>query len=165
MASVNTRVVRRSHALLGYPWGEDFRYHEAIRTGRGLGGWFRAATITAGLAGLVGLASFGWSRSLMERFVLPKPGTGPDREARQNGFFKLEQTGRLADGRRIMSRITGDRDPGYGSTSKMLAESAVCLALDDLDSGGGVLTPAAAMAAPLLERLTENAGLTFEIRD
>jgi short subunit dehydrogenase-like uncharacterized protein len=164
MASVNTRVVRRSHALLGYPWGKEFRYREAIRTGPGPGGWFRAATITAGIGGLVGLASFGWSRSLLERFVLPKPGTGPDREARQNGFFKLEQIGRLADGRRIMSRITGDRDPGYGSTSKMLAESAVCLALDDLDCPGGILTPAAAMAAPLIERLTENAGLTFEIQ-
>jgi short subunit dehydrogenase-like uncharacterized protein len=163
MASVNTRVVRRSHALLGYPWGQDFRYHEAIRTGRGIGGWCRAAAITAGLTGLVGLASFGWSRSLLERFVLPRPGTGPDRQAREKGFFKLEQFGRLADGRRITSRITGDRDPGYGSTSKMLAESAVCLALDDLDSGGGVLTPATAMAAPLIERLTKNAGLTFEI--
>jgi len=97
--------------------------------------------------------------------VLPKPGTGPNREARDNGFFRLEQIGTLADGRRITSRITGDRDPGYGSTSKMLSESAVCLARDDLDCGGGVLTPAAAMAAPLIGRLTENAGLTFEIRD
>jgi short subunit dehydrogenase-like uncharacterized protein len=165
MASVNTRVVRRSHALLGYPWGPDFRYHEAIRTGRGMAGWLRAAMITAGLAGLVGLASFGWSRNLLERFVLPKPGTGPKREARENGFFKLEQIGTLAGGRRITSRITGDRDPGYGSTSKMLSESAVCLAQDDLDCGGGVLTPAAAMAAPLIRRLTEKAGLTFEIRD
>jgi short subunit dehydrogenase-like uncharacterized protein len=165
MASVNTRVVRRSHALLGYPWGQDFRYHEAIRTGRGIGGWLRAATITASLGGLVGLASFGWSRNLLERFVLPKPGTGPNRVARENGFFKLEQIGTLADGRRIMSRITGDRDPGYGSTSKMLSESAVCLAQDDLGGDGGVLTPAAAMAAPLIERLTENAGLAFEICD
>ena len=79
--------------------------------------------------------------------------------------FDLEQIGRFADGRQIRSKITGDRDPGYGSTSKMLAESAVCLALDDLDSGAGVLTPAAAMAAPLLKRLRENAGLSFEIRD
>jgi len=163
MASVNTRVVRRSHALLGYPWGPAFRYHEAIRTGPGAGGWSRSAMITAGLAGLVGLASFGWSRSLLERFVLPKPGTGPDAKARENGFFDLRQTGTLADGRRIQSRITGDRDPGYGSTSKMLAESAVCLALDDLDTGGGVLTPASAMAAPLIERLQANAGLSFEI--
>ena len=165
MASVNTRVVRRSHALLGYPWGDGFRYHEAIRTGRGPGGWFRSAMITAGLGGLVGLASFGWSRSLLERFVLPKPGTGPDAKARQSGFFNLQQTGKLPDGRHIRSRITGDRDPGYGSTSKMLAESAVCLALDDLDSEGGVLTPAAAMAAPLIARLQANAGLGFEIRD
>jgi short subunit dehydrogenase-like uncharacterized protein len=100
-----------------------------------------------------------------KRFVLPKPGTGPDAEAREKGFFNLEQIGRFADGRQIRSKITGDRDPGYGSTSKMLAESAVCLALDDLDSGAGVLTPVAAMAAPLLKRLRENAGLSFEIRD
>jgi short subunit dehydrogenase-like uncharacterized protein len=165
MATVNTRVVRRSHALLGYPWGESFRYHEAIRTGSGVGGWSRSAMITAGLTGLVGAASFGWSRGLLERFVLPKPGTGPDAAAREKGFFNLEQIGQLADGRQIRSRITGDRDPGYGSTSKMLAESAVCLAMDELDSGGGVLTPAAAMAAPLLQRLRANAGLSFEIRD
>ncbi len=165
MATVNTRVVRRSHALLGYPWGESFRYHEAIRTGRGIGGWSRSAMITAGLAGLVGAASFGWSRGLLERYVLPKPGTGPDAAAREKGFFNLEQIGRFADGRQIRGRITGDRDPGYGSTSKMLAESAVCLALDELDSAGGVLTPAAAMAAPLLQRLQANAGLSFEIRD
>ena len=165
MASVNTRVVRRSNALLGFPWGRDFRYHESIRTGGGVGGWSRAAMITGGLAGLVGLASFDWSRNLLERFVLPKPGTGPDAEAREKGFFNLEQIGKLADGRQIRSRITGDRDPGYGSTSKMLAESAVCLACDDLESAGGILTPAAAMAAPLIERLTSNAGLTFEIRD
>ena len=165
MATVNTRVVRRSHALLGYPWGESFRYHEAVRTGRGAAGWLRSATITAGLGGLVGAASFGWSRGLLERFVLPTPGTGPDAAAREKGFFSLEQIGRLADGRQIRGRITGDRDPGYGSTSKMLSESAVCLALDDLDSEPGVLTPAAAMAAPLLKRLRENAGLSFEIRD
>lgn len=165
MATVNTRVVRRTHALLGYPWGPDFRYREAIRTGRGTAGWTRAATITAGLAGLVGLASFGASRGLLERYALPKPGTGPDAKARENGFFRLQQIGRLADGRRIESRISGDRDPGYGSTSKMLAESAVCLAKDDLVAAGGVLTPAAAMAAPLMQRLTSNAGLSFEIRD
>jgi short subunit dehydrogenase-like uncharacterized protein len=165
MATVNTRVVRRSNALLGYPWGDSFRYHEAMRTGGGAGGWFRSAMITGGLAGLVGAASFNWSRGLLERFVLPRPGTGPDAAARERGFFNLEEIGQLADGRQIRSRITGDRDPGYGSTSKMLAESAVCLALDDLDSEGGVLTPAAAMAAPLLARLRKNAGLSFEILD
>ena len=165
MATVNTRVVRRSHALLGYPWGDAFRYREAIRTGRGIGGWFRSAMITAGLTGLFGAASFGWSRGLLERYVLPKPGTGPDAAAREQGFFNLEQLGQLADGRQIRGKITGDRDPGYGSTSKMLAESAVCLAMDDLDSAGGVLTPSAAMAESLLQRLRTNAGLSFEILD
>jgi short subunit dehydrogenase-like uncharacterized protein len=165
MASVNTRVVRRSHALLGYPWGQGFQYNETIRTGSGVMGWLRAAVITAGLAGLVVSASFGWSRRMLERFVLPKPGTGPDRAAREAGFFKLEQIGRLADGTRLRTSISGDRDPGYGSTSKMLAECAACLALDELGSEGGVLTPAAAMAEPLLDRLQRNAGLSFEIRD
>jgi short subunit dehydrogenase-like uncharacterized protein len=165
MASVNTRVVRRSHALLGYPWGRDFRYNEAIRTGSGAIGWFRGAMITAGLSGLVMAASFGWSRRFLQRFVLPKPGTGPDRAAREAGFFKLEQIGCLTDGTRLHTSITGDRDPGYGSTSKMLAECAVCLAFDEVSSEGGVLTPVAAMAEPLFDRLQRNAGLSFEMRD
>ena len=165
MATVNTRVVRRTHALLGYPWGEAFRYHEAIRTAPGAGGWLKAATITGGLAGLVTFASFGPTRSLLERHILPKPGTGPNREARENGFYNLLQIGELPDGSTIRGKITGDRDPGYGSTSKMLAEAAMCLAFDDTGDNGGVLTPAAAMAAPLLERLRKNAGLTFEVLD
>jgi short subunit dehydrogenase-like uncharacterized protein len=165
MGSVNTRVVRRSHALLDFPWGRDFRYDEAIRTGSGITGWLRAATITAGLTGLITVASFGWGRRILQRFVLPQPGTGPDRAAREAGFFKLEQIGRLPDGKLMHTTISGDRDPGYGSTSKMLAECAVCLALDKLSSDGGVMTPVAAMAEPVFERLQRNAGLTFEVRD
>ena len=156
---------RRPHALLGNPWGNDFHYREAVRTGAGPGGWLRAASVTVGLAGLVTAASFGWSRNALERFVLPKPGSGPDAAARESGFFNLEQIGTLADGTTIRGRILGDRDPGYGSTSKMLAEAGVCLAKDELRSSGGVLTPAAAMAAPLLERLRANAGLTFDVLD
>ncbi len=163
MAGINTKVVRRSHALAGLPYGEGFRYAEAVMTGRGIGGWFKAATVTLGLAALVTGASFGWSRKLLKRFVLPEPGEGPDRDARENGFFNLRQYGRLADGGQIRSKITGDRDPGYGSTSKMLSEAAVCLAKDKLESGGGVFTPVSAMAEPYYKRLTENAGLTFEI--
>lgn len=163
MAGINTKVVRRSHALAGYPYGRDFRYREAVMAGDGATGWMKAAAITAGLSGLVLAASFGPTRSLLERFMLPSPGEGPDATARENGFFNLRQFGQLPDGTVIRSRISGDRDPGYGSTSRMLSECAVCLAKDDLDSGGGVLTPAAAMAAPLLGRLKDNAGLSFEI--
>ena len=165
MANVNTRVVRRTHALLGYPWGEDFAYHEAIATGKGLAGWFRAAVITAGLTAFVFAASFDFTRRLLERFVLPKPGEGPDRDARESGYYRLHQIGELPDGTLIRSRIAGDRDPGYGSTSKMLAECAVCLARRETDCEGGVWTPASAMAAPLIARLRSNAGLSFDIVD
>ena len=134
-------------------------------TSQGIAGWLKASTMTAGLGAFVAGASFDVSRRLLERFVLPAPGEGPNREQRENGFFALRQFGELADGKVIRSRITGDRDPGYGSTSKMLAESGVCLAMDDLSSGGGVLTPATAMGDALLGRLQENAGLTFEIID
>ncbi len=165
MAAVNTKVVRRSHALAGYPYGRDFRYSEAVATGSGISGWLKGTGMTAGLAGLMLGGSFGATRKMLEKFVLPKPGEGPDAELRESGFFNLMQIGELPDGSLLRTRITGDQDPGYGSTSKMLSECAVCLAKDELDSSGGVLTPAAAMARPLLERLQKNAGLSFELRD
>ncbi len=165
MAAVNTKVVRRSHALLGYPYGKDFRYQEAVMTGDGPTGWAKGAAMTAALGGLVVGASYSASRKLLQKFVLPEPGEGPDAEMQQKGFFNLLQIGVLPDGEILRSRITGDQDPGYGSTSKMLSECAVCLAKDDIEVGGGVWTPAASMARPLLKRLQENAGLSFEIRD
>ncbi len=165
MAGVNTKVVRRSHALAGYPYGKGFRYDESVLTGRGISGWLKGALMIAGLGALVAFASFSPTRKLLQRFVLSKPGEGPDRELQQSGFFKLLQVGKLPDGTIVRGKITGNQDPGYGSTSKMLSECAVCLAKDDLDAKGGVWTPAAVMAEPLLERLRRNAGLTFELRD
>ena len=165
MAGINTKVVRRSHALLSYPYGKNFRYHEAVLSGRGFSGWRNAKMLTLGLGGFMLLASFKPTRALLERFVLPKPGDGPDKEQRENGFFNLRQFGLLPDGTVLKSKITGDRDPGYGSTCKMLGESAVCLAKDRLLSGGGVLTPATAMGDALLHRLVDNAGLSFELMD
>ncbi|MGI9233840.1 MAG: saccharopine dehydrogenase family protein [Woeseiaceae bacterium] len=165
MAAVNTKVVRRSHALSGYPYGKDFRYLEAVMTGDGPTGWAKGAAMTAAIGGLVIGASYSASRKLLQKFVLPDPGEGPDPELQQKGFFNLMQIGVLPDGTLLRSRITGDQDPGYGSTSKMLSECAVCLARDEILVDGGVWTPASAMARPLLKRLRENAGLTFEIRD
>ena len=165
MAGVNTRVVRRSHALAGYPWGKDFRYREAVMTGTGAGGWLKGNMMAFALGALAIGIYFRPTRSLLRRFVLPKPGEGPDEKAREAGFFNLMQVGKLPGGQIIRTRITGDRDPGYGSTSKMLAEAAVCLAKDELSSPGGVLTPAYAMGEHLLERLRANAGLTFDVRD
>jgi short subunit dehydrogenase-like uncharacterized protein len=165
MAGVNTRVVRRSHALAGYPYGKDFSYREAVMTGTGPGGWLKGTLMTLALGALVVGISFSPTRRLLQKFFLPSPGEGPGPEAREAGFFNLMQVGKLPDGTVMRTRITGDRDPGYGSTSKMLAESAVCLAKDKLTSAGGVLTPSAAMGDALLRRLRENAGLTFDVVD
>jgi short subunit dehydrogenase-like uncharacterized protein len=165
MAGVNTKVVRRSHALAGYPYGKEFRYDESVMSGRGFSGWLKATIMTLGLGALVFFASFTATRNLLQRFVLSKPGEGPDRELQQQGFFNLMQIGALADGTELRGRITGDQDPGYGSTSKMLSECAVCLAKDELGDIGGVLTPATAMGEPLIDRLQKNAGLTFDLRD
>jgi short subunit dehydrogenase-like uncharacterized protein len=165
MAGVNTRVVRRSNALAGYPYGRDFRYREATITGRGFSGWLKGTVMTLGLGALVLGISMGPTRKLLKKFVLPKPGDGPNRELQKTGFFNLMQIGTLPDGTVLRTRITGDQDPGYGSTSKMLAESAVCLAKDELETRGGVLTPASAMGEPLLVRLRDKAGLTFDVVD
>jgi short subunit dehydrogenase-like uncharacterized protein len=165
MAGVNTRVVRRSHALAGYPYGKEFRYREAVMTGKGPGGWLKGSGMTLALGGLVLGISLSPTRRLLQKFFLPSPGEGPGPEAREAGFFNLMQVGKLPDGTVMRTRITGDRDPGYGSTSKMLAESAVCLAKDELPSRGGVLTPATAMGDALLRRLRDNAGLTFDVVD
>ena len=165
MAGVNTRVVRRSNALAGYPYGRDFRYREVTMTGRGISGWLKGTTMTLGLGLLVLGISMGPTRRLLQKFLLPKPGEGPSRELQQSGFFNLMQIGKLPDGAVLRTRITGDQDPGYGSTSKMLSESAVCLAKDKLDTAGGVWTPASAMGPQLLDRLRENAGLTFDLVD
>ena len=163
MASINTRVVRRSNAILGYPYGRDFTYHESIVAGKGAAGWIKAAAITAGLGSFVLASSFSLSRSQIVERLVPKPGDGPNRQQRENGFFNLQLIGSLHDGSTIRVRVTGDRDPGYGSTSKMLSESAICLAQDELTVGGGFWTPASALGDHLLQRLVKNAGLTFDI--
>lgn len=163
MAAINTRIVRRSHALMNYCYGADFRYDEAVIVGDGIGGRLKAIGAAAGTAGFALGSAFEFTRNLLKK-KLPEPGEGPSARQRERGFFKLLLVGKLAGGTIVKARVTGDRDPGYGSTSKMLGESAVCLARDLDDSvAGGVLTPASAMAAPLLTRLTDNAGLTFEV--
>ena len=163
MAAINTRVVRRSNALLGYPYGRNFRYSEALATGPGFSGWIKAVLSGWGLKLFVLGVALPFTRKAIARCLLPKPGEGPSRADRENGFFDLIMLGKLADGRMLRLRIKGDRDPGYGATSRMLAESAICLALDEVATGGGCWTPASAMGDRLLERLTRNAGLSFEL--
>lgn len=164
MAAVDTRVVRRTNALLAYPYGRDFRYDEATLMGAGPLGLLKAAGLTAGMGAAMAALQFGAVRRFAAK-RLPAPGEGPSREQRENGYFdvRLHAAHPTDPAKGLQARVTGDRDPGYGSTAKMLAESAVCLALDGLDGPGGCLTPAAAMGDALLARLQANAGLTFAI--
>lgn len=162
MAAVNTRVVRRSNALLGFPWGRDFRYDEAMLSSSRFSA--TGFSIAAG-TGMLAMA-LRPGRKLAQR-LLPAPGEGPSREQREAGYYEIffhgeHPTDRSKD---MRARVTGDMDPGYGSTAKMLGEAAVCLALDEPTVGGGFWTPASALDGQLLERLTGNAGLSFEIVD
>jgi len=161
MAAINTRIVRRTNSLLGYPYGREFRYGESVVAPRRLA----AQVISLGLKATVLGGLFGPTRWLMRR-LMPKPGQGPTPAAREAGFFKILLAAR-SDGEsplEVRGRVGGDSDPGYGETSKMLAESALCLALDELPARAGILTPASAMGTALIERLRAT-GMIFEIED
>jgi short subunit dehydrogenase-like uncharacterized protein len=165
MAPTNSAVVLRSHALLGQPWGRDFTYGETMMTGDGVVGGAVAWGMTAGLAAFAGAASLGPTRTLLGK-VIPKPGDGPSEAKQQAGWFDLRFVGRTASGHEIRTKVTGDADPGYGSTAKMLGEAAV--AFRDLGAagvGGGFWTPASAFGDVLVERLEAHAGVRFDVLD
>jgi short subunit dehydrogenase-like uncharacterized protein len=167
MAPINTKNVHRTNALLGHPWGRDFVYDERMLTGDGAKGEARARRLVR-LARVQNLLlAMPPTRALLRRFVLPKPGEGPDAQARENGRYELVFIGETTDGALLRAYVVGDRDPGYGSTSKMISESALCL-VQDVDgamTGGGVWTPGAAMGMDIVRRLQANAGLRFTIED
>lgn len=170
MAGINTRIVHRSNALLAQRYGNDFRYSEAVLTGKGLKGRLAATGTSAGLGVFMLASAIGPTRALLERFVLPKPGEGPSPEAQRKGFFDLRFFGCTAandadSAHTIRGKVTGDRDPGYGSTAKMLGEAAACLAFDlpASERHGGFWTPASLLGDRLITRLQTHAGLKFEI--
>ncbi len=164
MAAINTKVVHRSHALRERPWGNEFLYDEAMLTGGGPLGAAKAAAVAAVMGGFVAAVIVPPVRGLLSRFVLPKPGDGPSPEAQEKGSFDLRFFGQTASGQRITVKVTGDRDPGYGSTAKMMAASAVTLlTVDRRTTPGGFWTPSTALAVPLLAALHKTAGLSFEV--
>jgi len=163
MADTNTRVVRRAHALAGFPWGSDFVYTEAMSTPGNALGLARAVATTTALAGL----AFALKRPALRDQLAkraPKPGEGPDEKTRTHGHWKARIVASNGDEQLVYIAADPAGDPGYGSTTKMLGESALCLAFDDLKSPGGVTTPSVAMGAALLERL-RSAGLQFHPAD
>lgn len=163
MAATNTRVVLRTHALLGHPWGEDFTYGESMMTGDGFGGRAKAIGVTSAMGAMMGTVAISPMRKLLGK-VLPEPGEGPSEEKQEAGFYDLRFHGVTDSGDEITVKVTGDRDPGYGSTSRILAAAATTLLERDRnDVGGGFWTPATALGEPFLGELVEHAGLTFEV--
>jgi short subunit dehydrogenase-like uncharacterized protein len=165
MSAINTRIVHRTNALSEQAYGADFLYDEAMLMGRGLKGQLAGAATAAGLAGFMLAGAVAPLRGALERFVLPKPGEGPSPGEQRQGFFDLRFVGTARDGRQIRTKVTGDRDPGYGSTGKMLGQAAACLALDVPKAAptGGFWTPATMFGDRLIQRLEDHSGLTFEL--
>ena len=161
MAGINTKIVRRSHALTNFQYGKDFRYEEAMMSGKGITGLLKAILAVFPLA-MIGLNPNSFLKKIVNSYM-PKPGEGPGPEKRKNGFYNLRFYVTIDERRKAFAKVVGDNDPGYGSTSKMLAESALCLAFDKLPENYGVVTPSIAMGKQLLERLRNNAGLDFKI--
>jgi len=149
MAAINTRNVHRSNALLGHAYGVDFSYDEMMLTGDGDKGEMIANHVATNnpLAGP----------------DAPKPGEGPSKEERESGFYDIMYVGKTKSDKTFVFSVKGDRDPGYGSTSKMISESAICLFKDADETPGGIWTTAPAMGDKLIKRLEENAGLSFTL--
>ncbi|MCW8092537.1 saccharopine dehydrogenase family protein [Alteromonas sp. ASW11-130] len=164
MAAINTRIVHRSNALLGNAYTDHFTYEEALVTGKDTKGAMTGWMTTFGLGGFMVAASVKPLRGLMEKYWLPKPGEGPSEKAQQEGFFDIYFYGKTDEGDTLTVRVTGDKDPGYGSTAQMIAEAAIKLAKSEKLQAlpGGFYTPASCFKDALFGPLQEHAGLTFE---
>jgi len=149
MATINTRNVHRSNLLMGFPYGKDFIYDEMVLTGPGEKGEANAKRVVAANMEMGGPGG-------------PKPGEGPSKQERDTGLYDLLFVGIAPDGRQVRVAVRGDRDPGYGSTSKMIAECAIGLR-EAPEVKGGIWTPGAAMGNALVKRLVDHAGITFEV--
>jgi short subunit dehydrogenase-like uncharacterized protein len=150
MALINTRNVHRSNMLMGFPYGKEFIYDEMVLTGPGEKGEANAKKVMAANNEKTGPNA-------------RKPGEGPSKEERENGLYDLLYVAVAPDGRQVRASVKGDRDPGYGSTSKMISECAICLLRDTPDVPAGIWTPGAAMQHKLIKRLVDHAGLTFAV--
>ena len=146
MAPINTKNIHRSNKLMNHIYGENFKYNEMWIQGPGEEG--KAAAEFISTMNPLGDA--------------PEPGDGPSRESRENGNYDVLFCADV-DGETIKASVSGDMDPGYGSTSKMITESAVCLVKDCENLTGGIYTPAASMGKKLIKRLESSAGLTFKL--
>jgi short subunit dehydrogenase-like uncharacterized protein len=166
MAAINTKIVHRSNELSGKVYGENFRYDEVMKIGKGFSARLGASLTGIGTGIATIMIALAPTRALIEKIV-PKPGEGPSPEQQENGFFDLRFIGKTPSKKYIQVKVTGDKDPGYGSTAKQLAQAGLCLAQDISKESlaGGFWTPATSMGDALIKRLEEQAGLGFEVID
>lgn len=167
MGPTDSRVVRRTNALLGYAYGDGFVYNETLGFSRGPTGWSKAVTTAGGLAAFAGAVSIGPLRTLIAKKLLPAPGVGPSEESMNRGFFKIRILGLQTDtqGRKqpkVSGKVQAKGDPGHRATALMLVEAAMFLVRERGERKGGVLTPAACMGQGLIDRLVR-AGMTLEV--
>ena len=166
MAAINTKNVHRTNALTNYAYGRSFTYDEMQMTGDGAEGKKRANAMASASRTQAAMLGFAPTRALLRRFALPKPGEGPTKEERETGFYDILFVGETAKGEKLSASVKGDKDPGYGSTSKMISEAALCLNDTSREqTPGGVWTPASAMGASLVDRLQARSVLRFAVED
>ncbi|WP_067840905.1 saccharopine dehydrogenase family protein [Nocardia lijiangensis] len=168
MAAHNTKIVRRSNGLLGWPYGKNFRYREVMSAGKSAAAPLVAAGMAGGIVATMAtgalLSRVSVGRKLLDR-VLPKPGTGPSEEARRSGWFTMKTYAHTTSGAKYVATFAGQGDPGYQATAVMLGEAGLCLAFDTDKQPelAGILTPAAAMGDALTDRLRA-ADMTIEVQ-
>ena len=150
MATINTKNVHRTNFLLGHPYGEDFRYDEMMLTSPGEAGKAAAHAVAEMLKNPFGAKP-------------PKPGEGPTPEERENGHYDVLFVGEMPGGEKLHYGVKGRYDPGYGSTSRMIAETGI--ALLSCKTAGGVGTPGSFVGEALVKRLQDNAEITFAVED
>ncbi len=150
MAAINTKNVHRTNFLLGHPYGEDFVYDEMVLTSPGDAGKKMANAAAEMMKNPFGAKP-------------PKPGEGPSKEERENGFYDVLFVADMPDGESLHYGVKGKYDPGYGSTSRMIAETAIGLLTCKAE--GGIGTPGSFMGEDLVKRLEEHADLTFALEN
>ena len=148
MATINTKNIHRSNLLLAHQYGDNFVYDEMMLTGPGEKGEAMAKAVAE-------------DKSMANDPM--QPGEGPSKEERETGHYDVLFSGSNDNGQRLMVSVKGDKDPGYGSTCKMISESAVCLLKNPNAASGGIWTPASALGSLLIDRLQKNAGLSFQL--
>ena len=164
MSGINTRIVRRSNELLGFKYGKNFLYSEVTSFSKGFKGYTKSLSMLIGLGLMKTFMSFKPTFLFLRKFILPSPGEGPTKNERENGFFKILLKGKVGENK-ISCIVSGDRDPGYSGTARMLSESAISVILNDQDlpQNFGVLTPASGIGITLIKRL-KNKGIVFKIQ-